>query len=193
MDEAPGSIQPGRPCWYWPTFATVTPRPGWPAVSRSASRPPGDTFVKAWTARRHRTHPFSRRWAGITRLAYAILDGTLIPIDRIANQQQALGPLDVGSTSAAQEGVCHGQYRRSSGVCCAEAAIHNPGWVRWPAADQAADRQPRLHRDGGHGHAAGSLGWATHLRRRFPAGTNDSCRRVSWPGERQVDTPTMTL
>ena len=80
-------LDPGRqPCPLWLTCVTAIPRPVWPSVSRSAQPPPGVTSeaidLLAATAA-----DLQEAMIRIGRLAYVILDGTLIPIDRVADQK----------------------------------------------------------------------------------------------------------
>ena len=79
-----GSTPAAKRCWCWPTYETATPTSGWPPGSASACPPPGATSTRpstCWAGAAADAHTAAARAA---RLAYAILDGTLIPIDRVA-------------------------------------------------------------------------------------------------------------
>ena len=90
---ARGSARPGassspagRPCWCWPTCEKARPSPAWRRGSASARRPPGATSARPWPC----WPPAPRSCAGRCAQArdaghaYVVIDGTLIPIDRVA-------------------------------------------------------------------------------------------------------------
>jgi hypothetical protein len=66
------------------------PAPGWRPASRSASPPRCATSKKQPPCSARPPATWTSPWS-VRPLAYAILDGTLIPIDRVADQKPYYG------------------------------------------------------------------------------------------------------
>src|SRR5512135_698913 len=79
------SARASRRCWCWPTCARVRRSPSWRPGSASAPPQPGAT-----SARPRRCWPPAPRSCGALAdakkagHAYVVIDGTLIPVDRVA-------------------------------------------------------------------------------------------------------------
>ncbi|GAA2668297.1 hypothetical protein GCM10010428_22840 [Actinosynnema pretiosum subsp. pretiosum] len=88
-DADPGGsvwIPAVRRGWCLPTCATATAVPAWPPDSEFHAAPPGATPRKRWIF----PEPWpmtSSQQVNASRLAYAIFDGTLVPIGRVADQK----------------------------------------------------------------------------------------------------------
>lgn len=73
-----------RPCSSLPTCATATPPPAWPAAFTTTA---WRYIHKAVNLLAEQAPTLTAAMRCIAHLAYAIFDGTLIPIDRLSGPQ----------------------------------------------------------------------------------------------------------
>ena len=83
---AQAATRAGRPCWSWSTCAKARRSPTWRPGSASAPPRPGGMCARPSTLLAARAPKLRRALAAAKKAghAFVVIDGTLIPIDRVA-------------------------------------------------------------------------------------------------------------